>query len=308
MMEVEQHFVYRGGGRDTIPEEATHVTTHRSVRVIPAQLFCEHPNIVELICHENVERIKSYALANCSSLLKVKMLGVRVVEGRAFHDCIFLSDIECPQLERVGKEAFQDSESLSTIDLPSAKIIEDGAFESSGLTEAKFGKDLESFGKSVFAFSESLERITFPLKVDLITDYEMFTCCPKFKGVDLAEMDVINKTIAALCMDEWKEDIYKEINSISKQLTLINDPDCGDYFEERDLGHAVEKWLKRVLGKIVEYKRAHFCALSVANCSIDIPNHIMMETIIPFLDLPEHRFSDDDESRAIYVKWYSRDE
>jgi len=75
-----------------VPHDATHVTIDQSVTVIRQRAFCGHPNIVEVICHEDVERIANMAFAHCSSLRRVIMPGVEVVEGSAFFYCRVLTD------------------------------------------------------------------------------------------------------------------------------------------------------------------------------------------------------------------------
>ena len=58
-------FVYTGGGPGVIPDEATHVTIHESIKVISAELFQRHPNIIQLVCHNGVVIIEERAFHNC---------------------------------------------------------------------------------------------------------------------------------------------------------------------------------------------------------------------------------------------------
>jgi hypothetical protein len=72
------------------------------------------------------------------------------------------------------------------------------------LTEAKFGKNLGSIGSKTFYNCPRLERITTPLKRDIVTFDDVFQGCRKFKHVDLVEREVLDKTIAALQLEEWR--------------------------------------------------------------------------------------------------------
>ncbi len=53
------------------------------VRVVRARAFLEHRKIVEVICHEDVEKLEREAFM------------CYLVEGGAFLDCIALADVEC---------------------------------------------------------------------------------------------------------------------------------------------------------------------------------------------------------------------
>ena len=54
-------------GEDDIPDDATHVTVV-NVTFVRRRAFERHPNIVEVICHEDVEKIESFAFCDCPSL------------------------------------------------------------------------------------------------------------------------------------------------------------------------------------------------------------------------------------------------
>lgn len=60
-MAAVRQYIYRGGGQEVIPGDATHVRIDESVTAIPDYLFAHHENIVEVICHDNVKDIESGA-------------------------------------------------------------------------------------------------------------------------------------------------------------------------------------------------------------------------------------------------------
>lgn len=143
-MVTERHFVYNGGSRSVIPDNVTHVTIHESVKVIPARLFKDHQNIIELICHDGVERIEEEAFCRCPCLKRAVMLGVRVAEDFAFNFCIYLRNVECLKLERMGKSAFANCFSLRELNLGSVKIVEDrGLYMCDELSNFQFSENLE---------------------------------------------------------------------------------------------------------------------------------------------------------------------
>ena len=116
-------YVITGEEGEVIPRNATHVSVHPSVTVIPARLFCHHPNIVELICHDGVLRIEVRAFYCCPRLKRVITKGVEEVERGAFKYCTALEYIECDKLERIGRESFRLCKSIININLPSARVV-----------------------------------------------------------------------------------------------------------------------------------------------------------------------------------------
>ena len=108
-------------GEEDIPDNVTHVTVI-NVRVVRTRAFYEHQNIVEVICHEEVEKIEEYAFTWCPCLKRLIMRGVKVAERSAFLDCSALTDVECDKLEIIGGSAFEECHSLRSTNLPSARI------------------------------------------------------------------------------------------------------------------------------------------------------------------------------------------
>ena len=81
-------------GQEVIPDDATHVTVE-NITFVRARAFYQHPNIVEVICHEDVEKIEIDAFLECPSLRRVIMRGVKVAEKHVFYRCRALTDVEC---------------------------------------------------------------------------------------------------------------------------------------------------------------------------------------------------------------------
>jgi len=276
---------YNYTGEDEVPDDAIHVTIDESVRVIPAEAFACHPNIVEVI-GPNVERVEEGAFDWCPSLRRVIMPGVEVVEHRAFDGCEALTDVECAKLERIGNMAFLGCVSLTSINLLSAKIVERYAFADTALTEAKFGSKLETIEEGAFADCTALKRITIPLKDGMITDDDTFQGCENLERVDIVEGE-LHETIAALQLKEWKNDMNEEIVSINQIL----DEDGGN-------ARAIRTWIRSVLRKIVHFKAEHqrFLTEEVAtSLQLALPQDIVKNNVLPFLELPSYTFEVEDD-------------
>ena len=266
-------YVYRGEEGEIIPREATHIFVGEDVTFIYAWAFADRPNIVEVICHDKVEKIELRAFFGCTSLRLVIMPGVKEVEGNAFEDCEALTDVECGMLEIIREWAFGDCLSLRSIDLPSARIVERGAFGScDALTNVMFGNKLESLGVRTFSHCTSLERITIPFKEGLFTADDIFIACRNLFYVDLVEGEV-HETIAALQLEEWRNDMNEEIDFINQ---ILPDARAGYYDYDGNDDCVGEKaweiraWIRSVLQKIIHYKAEHRRILSEAATLLEL--------------------------------------
>ena len=260
-----------------------------NIAAVRARAFHSHPNIEEVICHVDVKKIEEFAFQNCPRLRRVIMPGVKVLEQGAFYGCKALTYIECGKLERIGKHAFSYCRSLNNVDLPSIRILERHAFAScKNLINAKFGEELESIGTAVFYNNTSLERINLPLKNRMITaDDEIFRWCAKLIRIDL--VGGVHETVAALLMEEWKNDMNDEITAINR--ILPNTP-SGNNFNAGGKAHVIRAWIRSVLHKIIEYKAEHRRYLNEAATTLQqaLPNDIVLKNVLPFLELPSHTF------------------
>eukprot|EP00984_Skeletonema_dohrnii_P028543 scaffold18581_cov183-Skeletonema_dohrnii-CCMP3373.AAC.1 len=283
------------GVADELPHDATHVTIDESVRVIPEEAFYDNPNIVEVICDLNVKKVERGAFQYCPSLRRVIMPGVEVVEYQAFLGCKALAEVECGKLEIIKEEAFRWCRSLSSIDLPSARIVEGWAFSNTALTDVKFGSKLERIENLAFISCPSLERITIPLKDGMITHDSIFPGCLDLDHVDLVEGE-LHETIAALQLEEWRNDMHEEIDSINQILPTVDAGGLGrdaGVFDEGGKAQAIRTWIRSVLGKITHYKAEHQRLLDEeveTTLQLVLPQDIVMNNVLPFLVLPSYTF------------------
>ena len=295
-------YLYRGGEGESIPREATHVTV-QNIAAVPEQAFQDHPKIEELFCDDCVEKIELEAFNNCPSLRRVIIPGVKEVEKWSFRSCRALTYIQCGKLEIIGERAFHLCRSLSSINLPSIKIVDRSAFwNCTSLTSATFGKDLKSIRGDAFNNCTPLERITLPLKDELMTHDNIFRFCKKLNHVDLVEGAILNDTIAALLFEEWKNDMKQEIDTINQNLASAP---AGTPRYVGGKARAIRTGIPSLLRKIARYKAEHKRILNEAATTLHhvLPDDIVMNNVLSFLELPSHTFdgeekeeSSDDES------------
>ena len=301
--EGDNHFMrytYRGEEDEIISREATHITVGEDVTFVRARAFFHHPNIVELICHDKVEKIEMMAFARCFSLRRVIMPGVKIVDEGAFGNCKALTDVECGKLEIINEIAFCLCESMRSIDLPSARIVKKFAFTiGEALAEVKFGNKLERIGFGAFIDCACLERITIPLKDGLIADESVFTGCRNLQQVDLIDEGELHETIAALHLEGWRNDMNDEIDSINRNLP---DARVGYFNNEQDKhdgekARVVRTWIRSILSKISHYQEEHQRILDEAPPALKfaLPHDIVMKNVLLFLELPPHTFGVDED-------------
>ncbi len=229
------------------------------------------------------------------------MPGVIIVEEEAFESCSALTDVEFGKLEIIRKGAFEDCESLKSINLLSTVTVYNLAFNScTALTDVKFGSKLERIEKGAFTNCESLEGISIPLKDGMITQDNSFIGCYNLKHVDLIE-GALHETIAALLLEEWRDDMNEEIDSINE---ILPNTDAGGWDHNTHAYSVGEKalvmrwWIGSVLRKINHYIAEHRRLLDedvATTLELILPAEIVMNHVLPFLELPSHIFEVEEE-------------
>ena len=286
-------FTYTGAIGEVIPDEATHIIIPEDCTFVRAEAFRWHQNIIEVICHEGVEKIERYAFSECPNLRRVIMPGVKIIERGAFDNCTALEDVECGMLERIEAVAFRCCESLTSINLPSVRIVVHYAFNGCvELKDVKFGSSLERFEGGAFNDCYSLERITIPLKDGIIPWDNIFQGCEQLKHVELVEGAELHEIVAALQLEEWRNDMNDEIDSINQILLDTYAGICVHYNPGDEGGKArvMRTWIRTILGKIIHYQAEHQNVLDGAATTLqhNLPQDIVTNNILPFLELPSH--------------------
>eukprot|EP00984_Skeletonema_dohrnii_P002205 scaffold755_cov83-Skeletonema_dohrnii-CCMP3373.AAC.2 len=289
-MAADGYYTFTGREGEVIPRHITRVRIDESLTVIPANAFRGHRRNKEVDFHDGVNTVEEGAFNKCTSLRKIRLRGVEEVKKCAFMNCRALEDVECDKLETIGSGAFGGCRSLTSVDLPSAKIVELYAFNHcKALINVKFGKELESIGLAAFDGCTSLERIAIPLKDGMITDDDIFQGCKKLKHADLVGGVGVRDTIDALLLDEWRNDMDVKIDSINQ---ILSNTPAGNDFDVGGKAQAVRMWIRSVLRKIIHYKAQHQHVLNEAATILQhaLPQDIMVNNVLPFLELPSHIF------------------
>ena len=303
-------YTYTGASDEVVPEEATHIIVAEDCTVILAWKFCEHPNVVEVICHENVVKIEKEAFCNAVTLRRIVMRGVKIIEEYAFFSCKALRDVECDKLEIIGGDAFVYCKSLRSIDLSTVRVVgkESGSpyasrldefqgafYKCTALTAVKFGNNLERIESEAFYECSSLERITIPLKDGIVAVDDIFQACDNLDHVDLVEGE-LHETVAALQLEEWRNDMNAEIHSINQILPNASPGSYIGYanwddWDEGGKAVAIRRWIRSVLRKIVRYQQEHLLVLEddiATTLHHVLPQDVVTNNVLPFLDLPPH--------------------
>ncbi len=250
-------FVYTGG---QAPRHVVNAIIDESVEEIDDDAFSYNEHLKSVVCHDGVLKVKNGSFEYCSSLQRVKMPGVKIIEDGAFFDCRSLVDVELDKLETIGSHALDECTSLQRVKLPKVKIIGRCAFMDSGVEELEFGEYLETIGSGAFRGSK-LRRIAIPLKDGLFQlnvrdgmfqfddghgTYTQFHDCPNLATIDL--VGGIHKTVASLHLESWRDEMNEEIQRIN-QVLLITAHD-----EKTD---ETRQWMQSVSRKIDRYKAEH---------------------------------------------------
>eukprot|EP00984_Skeletonema_dohrnii_P006906 scaffold2462_cov120-Skeletonema_dohrnii-CCMP3373.AAC.11 len=292
-MMTAEYFTYTGRDDEIIPRHVTRIRIHESLTAIPRRAFEGRRDIEEVVCDIGVETVEAKAFFGCFSLRRIIMPGVKVVEEFAFCGCEALTDVQCSELEIIGECAFNGCKSLRSIDLTSIKIVKTSAFhDCKALTDVKFGSKLERIEDGAFARCTSLRSITLPLKDGMIThDDNVFTGCKKLEHVDL--VGGIHETIAALQLNNWRNDLNAEIVSINQILSTAR---AGGHTYEYDMGEkaiVIRSWIRSVLRKVLHYKAQHHRLLDEAATTLEcasLPKDVVNKNILSFLELPSYTF------------------
>jgi hypothetical protein len=116
----------------------------------------------------------------------------------------------------------------------------------------------------------------------------------------------LHETIAALHLEEWRDVMNDEIDSINQILPNASAggwDDDYDFDDEGDPGEktqAIRRWIRSVLCKIIRYKSEHRRLLDDAAATLDLVlsnSDTVMNNVLPFIELPSYTFDvgDDDE-------------
>ena len=132
-----------------------------------------------------------------------------------------------------------------------------------------------------------------PLKDGIFTELDSFGGCDGLKHVDLVEGELLNETVAALHLEDWRNDMNEEINSINRILPETPAGNGDDEFDHAPKAREIERWIGSLLDKLAHYKAEHQRLLGETETTLQLalPREIVMNNIIPFLELPPHELT-----------------
>mmetsp|Transcript_30504 Transcript_30504/g.61215 ORF Transcript_30504/g.61215 Transcript_30504/m.61215 type:complete len:138 (+) Transcript_30504:101-514(+) len=124
-----------------VPRDVVRVRIDKSVKIIIERAFELLEHLIYVEFHEGIEIIREFAFYGCISLRSVKLLGVKIIETRAFESCVDLIDVEFDKLETIEQWAFNYCRSLRSLTIPSVRSIDRGAFNNCvQITDLEFGE------------------------------------------------------------------------------------------------------------------------------------------------------------------------
>ena len=116
---------------------------------------------------------------------------------------------------------------------------------------------------------------------------DAFKGCDNLNHTYLAEEALLYELMAALHLEDWKNDIKEEIDSINRILPETPASDIDDDSYRGRKAHAIRSWITTLLGKLVHYKAEHQRLLDEAETTLQLalPQEIVRNNIIP---VPPH--------------------
>ena len=126
-----------------------------------------------------------------------------------------------------------------------------------------------------------------------MTEDDIFRGCYDLMHADLVEGEVY-ATVAALQLEEWRNDIKQEIASINQILPNT----CPGRYGEVEKARVIRRWIRSVLRKLNRYQEAHNRLLNEAAAILQfaLPCDIVTKSVLPLLEFPSHTFEVEDES------------
>ena len=221
---AEKHIVIDEGVVE-IPKDAfwgcdlESVKIPNTVNTIGENAFHSCENIEEIEIPNSVKIIKEYAFYGCINLENIKFEGnsIKNINSGAFQ-LSGLESIEFPNsVTTISKNTFSGCKFLKCIEIPSSvTCIEDGAFKyCKRLKKVTISTSVTEIGKYAFLHCEQLEKIvipesvkkigydafhkciqlkevTIPKSVDISSDGDVFSDCPKLKMIETDDGEKYN--------------------------------------------------------------------------------------------------------------------
>ncbi len=221
----DEIFVYMGGDQE-VPRHVRRVKIHKSVKIIPARAFQGRRHLIHVELHDEIEIIGEEAFTDCFNLLQsVKLIGVKTIKSEAFARCTSLTDVEFGDLlETIEVRAFIGCIKLTKITMHPVRNV----------------------GR----------RATLPVRDEMIAD-DVFSLCMNLASVRL--VGGINKTVASLHLESWRNEMEKEINRINQILP-----------SRLQTNTEIQQWMRSVSCRLDRFKDEHHKLLREATTLLEL--------------------------------------
>ncbi|MBE6587065.1 MAG: hypothetical protein E7647_01465 [Ruminococcaceae bacterium] len=136
--------------------------------------------------NEGISSIKSYAFADCTSLLSIYIpSSLAYIDERTFSGCTSLNNVTIAEgITSIKSCAFISCKNLTSITIPSSvNSIESYAFQyCDNLKSVTLNEGLNSIGYEAFSSCDSLSSVSIPASVNSIGSYA-FEYCDNLKSI-----------------------------------------------------------------------------------------------------------------------------
>ncbi len=120
--------------------------------------FLDHKNLKEIILPDSVKVIQRRAFYNCVNLESINLDKVEEIERGSFSYCNSLTSINVGA-KKIGSSVFYKCKNLEEIKLSNTKVISDMAFASTIISKISIPSSCETFGNDVFYECVALTEI-----------------------------------------------------------------------------------------------------------------------------------------------------
>ena len=145
---------------DAEDDKTVRCELHPNTEMIMGYAFYEHKKLEQLVLESKVTTISPCAFKNCKALSAVVFGGnVKFVRIDAFAGCTSLRRVDMPDVEVI--EGFGGCYALQVLEAPAAKDITTDFSDSPKLAKVKLGTALHTLPKHAFASCKDLSSIDF---------------------------------------------------------------------------------------------------------------------------------------------------
>ena len=219
------YVVYHGRRGERVPDDATHVKIHSSVKAIRNVAFFSCTQMVDVILNDGLEIIGERSFYDCISLERINIPHtVKTIKKGAFSSCRRLKTVTLGNgLEEIGEQAFGHCRLLERIIIPQAvRTIDIHAFRRSERVKTiKFCDKIETF-----VSCEAMQNWWNPT----LNDYDRQLDEVTLRTYSFLVRCRIPERLSGLAqMTRWHDNIHAMLRRIPTRFAVTRD--SNDYFD-----------------------------------------------------------------------------